>query len=275
MPHGHDHGHDHPQRALLPRLLDLDAEVHAHLLTEAVAAVADLADGAVPVRRVLDVGAGTGTGSVALAERFSTAEVVAVDVDEQMLQRVRERAASAGLADRVSTLLADVGSDTPDLGRADVAWSSMALHEAADPVRAFGNLLDALRPGGLLVVVEMDAPSMVLPRGLAGFEQRLRDAAGATPAHRPDWTAALASTGFDDVATRTLSIDHDLPADGPAGEYAALELRRIGHVAAPRLDEPDRSAFEHLVGDGPGSVRGLGDLWVRGTRTLWSARRPA
>ncbi len=274
MPHRHDHGHDHPQRALLPRLLDLDAEVHAQMLTDAVAQVFNLADGGEPVRRVLDVGAGTGTGSVALAERFATAEVVAVDVDERMLQRVTERAASAGLADRVPTLLADVGSDAPDLGRADVVWSSMALHEAADPVRAFGNLHETLRPRGLLAVVEMDAPSMVLPRRLSGFEQRLRGAAGATPAHRPDWNEVLAASGFVDVATRTLTIDHDLPADGTAGEYAALELRRIGHVAAPRLDEPDRAAYEALVGDGPGAVRELGELWVRGTRTLWTARRP-
>ena len=116
---------------------------------------------------------------------------------------------------------------------------------------------------------------MVLPDRLVGFEQRLRDASGATPAHRPDWTAALASAGFADVATRTLTLDDRPRADGPAGEYAALELRRIGRVAAPRLDDVDRAELEALVGDGPGAVRDLGELWVRGTRTVWTARRPA
>ncbi len=273
MPHAHHHAH--PQRTLLPRLLDLDAEVHAQMLADAVEIVADMAGRVDAPRRVLDIGAGTGTGSVALAERFTSADVVAVDVDESMLARVRERAVDSAAGDRVTTLLADVGSADPGLGRADLAWSSMAMHEASDPLRAFANLFGALEPSGLLVVVEMDAPSMVLPDRLAGFEQRLRDASGATPAHRPDWTAVLASAGFADVATRTLTIDDRPRADGPAGEYAALELRRIGHVATPRLDDVDRAELEALVGDGPGAVRELGELWVRGTRTVWTARRPA
>jgi SAM-dependent methyltransferase len=271
----HIHGHDHPQRALLPRLLDLDAEVHAQMRADAVDRGTDMVGGGGTPPRVLDVGAGTGTGSVALAERFTSADVVAIDVDESMLARVEKRAADSAAGHRITTLLADVGSDDPGLGRADVAWSSMAMHEAADPLRAFANLFDALEAGGLLVVVEMDAPSTVLPSRLTGFEQRLRDASGSTPAHRPDWTAPLAAAGFVDVATQSLTIDELLPADGPAGEYAALELRRVGHAAAPRLDDVDRAELEALVGDGSGAVRELGELRVRGTRTLWTARRPA
>jgi SAM-dependent methyltransferase len=271
----HRSHHDHPQRALLPRLLDLDAQVHRRMLDDALATAETLtADAGLDVRRVLDVGAGTGTGTVALAERFPEAEVVAVDVDESMLVRVRERAAAHGLDARVTTLAADVAADDPTLGRADLVWSSMAMHEAADPVRAFAHVHEALRPGGVLVVVEMDAPSWVLPERLAALEQRLRAASGATPAHRPDWTVALASAGLTDVVTRTTTIDQVLPAGGVAGEYARLELQRIGHVAAPRLDEPDRMALHALVGDGPGAVGGLGELWVRGSRTVWSARRP-
>ncbi len=74
--------------------------------------------------------------------------------------------------------------------------------------------------------------------------------------------------------TRTLITDRKMPADGPAGEYAAIELRRVGHAAMPALDEADQTTLLTLAGDGAGNVRELGELWIRGTRTLWAARRP-
>jgi ubiquinone/menaquinone biosynthesis C-methylase UbiE len=45
-----------------------------------------------PVRRVLDVGTGTGAGARALAKRFPTAEVVGVDVSPAMLEEARKAA---------------------------------------------------------------------------------------------------------------------------------------------------------------------------------------
>lgn len=280
MTSSHDHHHHgHPDATLLPRILDLDAQVHAALLDQAFSWVALLAaeTGAEQggVRRVLDIGAGTGTGTTALAARFPSAQVVAVDVNEHMLARVRDRAASLGLLDRVETITADVGSAHPGLGTADVVWSSVAIHEVADPQRAFGNLFDALRPGGVLAVVELDAPPMVLPKRLADFEQRLRSAAGATPAsHHPDWAGAIETAGFELVDRRVLVIDETLPAEGDAADYAVLELRRIGHSALPLLDDADRATLQALTGDDASGVRSLDELWIRGTRTMWAARRP-
>jgi ubiquinone/menaquinone biosynthesis C-methylase UbiE len=267
-PSTHSHG------SWLGALLDLDAQIHDGVLEEATAEAASLVDDAGAVRRVLDIGAGTGTGSVALATRFPSAEVVAVDVDERMLSRVRERARSRGLEDRITTVTADVAAVAPPLGSAEVIWSSAALHEVDDSGRAFRNLFDALLPGGLLVVLEMDAPPRVLPASDAAFEERVRAAGGTTAVDHPDWTDAIAEAGFTLIRTRRLVADQTLPADGPAGEYAALELRRLGHSGMSALDESDRATLLTLAGDGPGNVRSLGELWVRGTRTLWAARRP-
>ncbi|HEX6344615.1 class I SAM-dependent methyltransferase [Umezawaea sp.] len=266
MTEQHSHG------PLLATLLDLDAEIHSEALTEAMSVVSALVTDPRGVRRVLDVGAGTGTGSIALARRFPAARVVAVDVDERMLERVRDNARAAGLGDRVEALRADVTTAPPGLGVADLVWCASALHEVADPDRAFRTLFEALRPGGVLAVVEMDGPPAVLPLAHADLEERVRSAAGSSADH-PDWTSTITAHGFEAPRTRRLTTDVTLPADGPAGEYAALELRRVGH-AAPALRDSDRATLMTLAGDGAGNVRTLGEVRIRGTRTLWTARRP-
>ncbi len=272
-PHGPPPVHSHGPH--LARLLELDAEIHSGVLAEAVSLVSGSSGNPGDVRRVLDVGAGTGTGSIALARRFSSATVVAIDIDEPMLALVRDLAAASGLADRIVTAHLDIATAAPDVGPADVAWSSAALHEVADPARAFRNLFEALRPGGLLAVLEMDAPPMVLPTTHVDLEERVRSAGGATSStDHPDWTSAIDTAGFEVLSTNRLASDLVLPADGPAGEYAALELRRVGHTAMPALREGDRTALTALAGDGAGSVRSLGHVRIRGTRTLWIARRP-
>jgi ubiquinone/menaquinone biosynthesis C-methylase UbiE len=146
----HTHG---PHMA---RLLELDAHIHAPLLAEAESLVTDAVVTA-EVHRVLDIGAGTGTGAIVLAHTVPAAQIVAVDIDEAMLEQVRGRAQASGLDHRIVTLDADVAAEYPPIGLADIAWSSAALHEVSDPDRAFRNLFEALRPGGVLAVVEMDA----------------------------------------------------------------------------------------------------------------------
>ena len=67
-------------------ILDLDAEVLSSYLTSAIDRVHDLAR-QLPVRRILDIGAGTGSAAVILAQRFAGADVVAVDQSAEMLAR--------------------------------------------------------------------------------------------------------------------------------------------------------------------------------------------
>src|SRR4051812_50174853 len=103
MSPGHQHAHGHPphQHAVeddagMAELLDLDAEVlHDYLdtVTDWVAAAAGPG-----VRRIADLGAGTGNGSLALAARFPTAEVTAVGVSEEKLAPPAGRAAGEGEA---------------------------------------------------------------------------------------------------------------------------------------------------------------------------------
>jgi ubiquinone/menaquinone biosynthesis C-methylase UbiE len=240
VPHTHGQGQDDES---LARLLDLDAIVHQGYLDE----MTTWLHGAVSpeaVRRILDVGAGTGSGTVALAQRFAAAEVTALDVSESMLERVRSRGNAAGLSTRMSTARGDVSADIGGLGVFDLVWAATSLHEVADPGRALRNLHAALRPGGRLVVVEMDQVPRVLPMHLAGFEERINalvDRSGPRAADHPDWTPYLQTAGFTLVEQRTFTTAESAPGSGPRrgvrDPEPAADGRRRPPVARRRRPE--------------------------------------
>ncbi len=267
----HASAHDKAHTGLLQQILELDAVIHEAITIEAIAAAAQAATPT--VSRILDIGTGIGAGAFALAARFPEASVVAVDVDEDMLWQVRRRAEEQLIAGRITTLRADVAASGFDAGLADLIWSANALHEVMAPMRAFENMFRSLRPGGVLAVIEMDGPPLLLPEEHAPLEAQLRRAAGAD-ADWPDWSETINRTGFDLLEKRRLPSDQLLPADGPAGTYAALELRRLAHHAHSALTEQASAELRDIANDLAGHHERLPAVHIRSTRTLWIARRP-
>lgn len=107
-----------------------------------------------PGDRVVDLGCGTGTLSLPLAERG--ARVLAVDVSPAMIARLKDYAAERSLAslDGLATPIEDLSMPA---GSADLIVTSYALHHLRDTDKAA--LVRAayqwLRPGGTLVVADM------------------------------------------------------------------------------------------------------------------------
>lgn len=277
--HSHQHhgsGQAHHE-AGLAELLDLDAEVLGPYLDEVTAWVGQYAPD-VP-RTVVDLGAGTGTGSLALARRFHSAAVVAVDRSALMLDRLRTAARGQGLADRLRVVQADLDVAWPEVGAVDVVWAASSLHEVADPDRVFRDVHAALNPGGLLVVIEMDDLPRFLPDdvglGRPGLESRCHEAlAQANWNSHPDWRPHLAAAGFEVAAQRTFTVDAS-PAPPSTGRYAHAYLRRIRSFLDGRLAADDLGTLDHLLaGDHPDALLHRRDLTVRGSRTAWAARRP-
>ena len=260
--HGHAHGGSDPFRDEgLAELLDLDAEIVAPQLREIVAFVG--AHAPADARLVVDLGAGTGTGSAALGRRFPDASVVAVDGSAAMVERLRAGGFTAVRADL------DVG--WPDVGSPDVVWAASSLHHLDDVERVLRDAHAATKPGALLAVVEMDDQPRVLDDAEgAALEDRCREAAAAEHwnAH-PDWSATIERAGFDVVERRRFELDTVPPRD-VAVRYARAHLRRTLAGLGERLCAGDRAALDHLLADGVLEQR---DLRVRVTRTLWLARR--
>ncbi len=276
-----DHAHHaHPTEPEFAELLDLDGEVlHSYW-----AAVLDwVRETATDVRRILDLGAGTGNGTIGLAQRFEDAEVIAVDTADDMLDRIRAKSLELGLTERVHTLRADLDDGWPVTGPVDVTWASMSLHHLAEPDRVLADIFAATRPGGLLAVAEFSEQLRFLPDDLGfgrpGLETRCLAALAAEHAHAlpdlgSDWAPRLTAAGFTLLAERDFPIELGPPLPDRGTDYAEHWLRRQRARLADRLDAGDLDALAELLdGHGPGSIRQRNDLQIRGCRTVLLARR--
>src|ERR1039457_1484905 len=267
----------------MAELLDLDAEVLHAYLSEVTALIQQLA-AELPPRRILDLGSGTGTGALALLQRFEGADAIALDISAQLLQHLRDKARVLGVADRVRTVQADLDAAWPAIDPVDLVWASSSLHHMADPDRVLTGGFAALRPAGLLAVVEMDSFPRFLPDDLGlgrpGLEARCHAAlaegrAAELPHLGSDWGARLSQAGFTIEAERPFAIDLTPPLPASTGRYAEASLRRIRSSLDGRMSAGDLAALDTLLdSDGPDGVLQRDDLTVRTARTIWVARRP-
>jgi SAM-dependent methyltransferase len=108
--------------------------------------------------RVADVGCGHGASTVLMAAAFPASRFVGVDYHEASIAIARERAAEAGVADRVEFVVA--GADELD-GGFDLICFFDALHDMGDPAGAARVARDALADDGTLLVVEPYAADRV------------------------------------------------------------------------------------------------------------------
>jgi ubiquinone/menaquinone biosynthesis C-methylase UbiE len=109
-----------------------------------------------PGMRVLDFGCGPGRLTLPLARAVGAGgEVLAVDLQAEMLARVERRAASAGVSS-IRTLRASAGEADLPARSFDLALLAYVLGEIPPDQRpaAFTQIATALRGGGRLVVAE-------------------------------------------------------------------------------------------------------------------------
>ena len=102
--------------------------------------------------RILDLGCGPGMQTVELL-RLSSGTVVACDLLPQMIARVTKAAESAGLADRLQTVLADMNDVTFASESFDVIWSEGAIYILGFE-RGLARMKQFVKPGGYVAVSE-------------------------------------------------------------------------------------------------------------------------
>lgn len=106
-----------------------------------------------PGQRILDLAAGTGASSVALAR--SGAEVVAGDFSPGMIAEGRRR---HGHVPNVTFVEADAMALPFSDGEFDVVTISFGLRNVNDPKKALAEMMRVTAPGGMLLVCEFSHP---------------------------------------------------------------------------------------------------------------------
>ena len=118
---------------------------------------------AAPGRRFLDVAAGTGDSSIALARRG--AEVVSTDFTHAMLRLGPAKFRRKGLADRI---WASADADAQRLPFREASFDGVTIcygiRNVEDRALAWSEFLRVLRPGGRLTVLEFSRPVLPLFR---------------------------------------------------------------------------------------------------------------
>jgi ubiquinone/menaquinone biosynthesis C-methylase UbiE len=110
-----------------------------------------------PGMTVLDVGCGAGDHSLGMAKLVgSNGRVVSVDLDTENIATLKERAARAKLSGRIQARVCkEQDLEIHDLaGEVDFALAVYVVHHAADAAGLMRDVHGALKPGGILLIVE-------------------------------------------------------------------------------------------------------------------------
>jgi ubiquinone/menaquinone biosynthesis C-methylase UbiE len=145
--------------------------VTGHIEVEAIFRLAGDLSG----KRVLDLGCGDGTYSIAAFQRG--ARVTGVDISDAMLDSARRRAAACGAS--VEWCQASAESLPYDSGAFDIVLAVTILCFIKNPLQLVQEVSRVLRPGGLFVIGELGTYSFwALSRTVRGWlgSSRWRDA---------------------------------------------------------------------------------------------------
>ncbi len=157
------------------------------------------------VRRVLDLGCGTGGLATALKERFPDAEVWGIDVGGPMVRWAHHRAATMGIAVHFAQRL---GEDSKfAAGSFDIVGSYIMFHEVSAEAakQIVAETYRILRPGGVFRPIDFvtrgnpayKPPSSVLAKAGQWADHRYNNERWSLEYRNTDFPALLRSVGFN------------------------------------------------------------------------------
>ena len=99
--------------------------------------------------RVLDAGCGTGLYSMTILETYPRAQVIAFDLNKELIERVKDKSQKLHLSDRIRAFSADIQDCLREVGdqKFDLIITSGVL-EYVPPEKTVEALADRLVPGG-------------------------------------------------------------------------------------------------------------------------------
>lgn len=241
-------------------------------------------------KAVADLGCGTGGVTVALADRVGeSGRAYAIDGTPEMLSETLDYAKGRGVADRITTLRADVeaAADLQGLREAlpalDLLWAAAVVHHFADQLAGLRLCRDLLAPGGTLLLAEGGLRPVTLPWdvgiGRPGLEARLNAAEAewfvdlraelvGTVRAPFGWRAMLSRAGFVGIESRSFLLEITAP-DAPVRADLAASYRQRVERLGEQLSAEDRDAWARLIDpDGRTYLADREDLHLLAVRSV-------
>ncbi len=174
-----------------------------------------------PGDRLLDIACGTGNAALLAAK--AGAAVTGIDLARRLVEAARQRATAERLD--VSLHVGDAQALPFGDGSFDVAVSVFGIIFAADPKRAFSEVVRILRPGGRALITAW-TPDGAIAAMSGLFTRAVADATNAPPSRRFAWHE---SDAIDNLAA-SHAVDARFLEDGRVtftADSAEAYLRRF------------------------------------------------
>jgi malonyl-CoA O-methyltransferase len=186
-------------------------------------------------RVIVDLGCGPGAGAAALRRRYPRAQVIGIDLSQEMTRQARR---AQRFWRRYACVCADACALPLAAQSVDLVFSSLMLQHCADPAFPFAEVQRVLRPGGLLLFCTLGPATLQeLRAAWAGADDRAHLPAFAD---MPQLAAAATHTGLaEPVMDRDVRLRHyaqvadlmqELRANGAGAGLAARRRSLTGRA---------------------------------------------
>ena len=235
-----------------------------------------------PGERIIDIGCGTGTSTLAIASAVTETGVAAgFDISPVMIEAAAARAAADGVGN-ASFTVGDAQTDSLVAGGLppfDAAYSRFGVMFFSDPTAAFANIRSAIRTGGRLTFAcwraeaanpWIDEPARVMRSFTPEPVFPPQNAPGPFAFQDADRVRGiLADAGWSDIELRAVDATVTMGAGEGVGPAVTQTMgTTVGQILRQQVDDATYAEVttavsdlmtEHLV---DGAVQFPGSVWV-------------
>ena len=214
---------------------------------------------------------GVGDGRIAVEAAVRGRSVIGVDLSPAMLERCRQRAASAGVLGRLTLLQADFRTFALEEPAALISlpYHSIGhLVDVQDKRDAVGHIFSQLRPGGRFIYDDFRmTPALLAAMRQVQLRATYQSAAGTDVLL---WVTSLVNEAAQSI--KVVTWEDELEADGVLARrrYRRLSLSWLEPVQARRLLEDSGFSIEGCFGDFEHTTFGEAGAQEQ----VWIARKP-